>query len=80
MPWYKNSNGESVKPVALDTTSSKKWNYVRKDFSLITATEDFSEHWEWQELKIAKEQYDSWLAQQQDRADIDYLLMITEEE
>ena len=53
--WYKNQNGDSVKPEAVDSASSKRWAYIRKDFLLVEATEEMPEHWEWQEMKIPKE-------------------------
>ena len=74
--WYRNSSGENEKPSATDTTSSRRWNYVRKDFVLVEATDDEPVHWEWNEMKILKEQYPVWLEEQKDRADIDYLLML----
>lgn len=53
--WYRNQNGDSVKPDAVDFASSKRWAYIRKDFLLVEATEEMPEHWEWQEMKIPKE-------------------------
>ena len=61
--WYHNENGSSDKPSVLDTTTSKKYVYVRKEFNLIPAQdEDISEHWEWLEMKIKKE---DWAVYQQ---------------
>lgn len=56
--WYHNENSDDIKPAALDRTSSKIYIYVRKQFELITATEDIPAHWSWQETKIRK---DDWL-------------------
>jgi hypothetical protein len=60
--WYRTENGSNVKPDALDTTSSKKWNYVRKDFELIPAVEGehnpIPEHWTWMENKVSKEDWE----------------------
>lgn len=60
--WYKCQNGSvDVKPAALDKESSKKYVYVRKDFTEIPASgeEGFEipAHWEWMEMKIPK---DDW--------------------
>lgn len=60
--WYINSNGENIKPPALDTTSSQKWNYVRKNFEEVAATEEIPAHWQWLETKIAK---DDWTIYEQ---------------
>lgn len=49
-----------VKPAELDTTSSKRWNYIRKDFELVEATEDFPEHWEYLENKVLKEDWETY--------------------
>ena len=58
--WNTAENGTSVKPDALDTTSSKKYNYVRKDFVLVPATEEIPEHWQWQEKKVLKEDWETF--------------------
>lgn len=52
--WYKVENGSSTKPPVTDTTSSKVYNYIRKDFVLIPEENDRPEHWEWTEQKIPK--------------------------
>ena len=60
--WYKNSNGDSVKPADVDSTSSKVYVYVRKDFTLIPAQGEGEhanpEHWEWLEQKVKKEDWE----------------------
>ena len=58
--WITAENGSSVKPEALDTASSKKYNYIRKDFVLIEATEETPEHWRWQEKKVLKEDWETY--------------------
>lgn len=55
--WYRNENGSSTKPATLDTTSSKIYNYIRKDFELVAATEERDEYWCWQETRIPKEDW-----------------------
>ena len=62
--WYKVTGGET-KPPELDTTSSKRWNYVRKNFEYINAIElngqDRPAHWEWDEQKVLKDDWDMYL-------------------
>jgi len=58
--WKIAENGNSVKPETFDTTSSKKWNYIRKEFELIEATDDMPEHWKWLENKISKEDWETY--------------------
>lgn len=58
--WRKNSNGDSVKPEAVDRDSSRKYIYVRKDFILVEATEEIPAHWEWMEAKIPKDALAIW--------------------
>lgn len=60
--WYKNENGNSLKPAALDTESSRVYVYVRKNFELVAATDDHPEHWQWQEQKI---KHEDWAIYQQ---------------
>ena len=55
--WYVNSNSDDIKPSALDTTSSQKWNYIRKAFEEVPASEDIPAHWQWKEIKIRKEDW-----------------------
>ena len=80
--WNKSGNGESQKPpeVSIDPSGV----VVRRNYNLVSATEEFPAHWEYEEAQMSKEQYEAWSSQntvnEQDRADIDYLLMITDEE
>jgi len=58
--WYRTENGSDVKPAALDTTSSKRYVYVRKDFVEVPATQGdqpIPAHWSWLEAKILKEDW-----------------------
>jgi len=60
--WKKVYSATSERPDALDTTSSKKWNYVRKDFVLIEATEENPAHWEFMEKKVLKEDWETFMS------------------
>lgn len=51
-------NSDSIKPLEIDTDSSKFVTYVRKNFKLIPSEEDRPEHWEYDEWVMSKEQYD----------------------
>lgn len=60
--WYENENGENVRPSDIDTTSSKVYVYVRKNFKLIPEKteedETYPAHYSWLEMKIPKEMWE----------------------
>lgn len=65
MIWYKAESGNATKPAETDTTSSKKWNYIRKDFEFVEEVSDKEKviipaHWEWLEAKILKEDWETF--------------------
>ena len=85
--WKRVSNSSSMKPAEIDTTSSAKNVYVRKGFVLIPASNtgdtDTPEHWEYDEWKMTKSQYEvyqTFKAQMDEQADalIELAEMITE--
>ena len=54
--WYHNENGSLDKPAAIDTTSSKIFVYVRRNFNQVEAQgEENPAHWEWEEAQISKD-------------------------
>lgn len=55
--WYVTENGTDTCPVALDKVSSKKWVYIRKDFTYIEETEGNPAHYSYMEKKVPK---DDW--------------------
>lgn len=59
--WYMNENGNLEQPAALDTESSKKFVYVRKNFEEVpksgSGKDAIPAHWKWQEMKIRKEDW-----------------------
>ena len=64
MIWYKAESGNSTKPAETDTTSSKKWNYIRKDFEFVEEVADREKvitpaHWEWLEAKVLKNDWET---------------------
>ena len=56
--WYNAENSDNVRPSTVDTESSRIYNYIRKDFSLVPASEDRPEHYAWLEQKIKKEDWE----------------------
>lgn len=80
MEW-RNSQSTEL-PKGIDTTSSKVYNYVRRNIEEATAegTEgDEIPVYNYEELKIEKASWPLYLQIEQAQADIDYLNMITEE-
>ena len=55
--WYEVENGTAVKPADVDTTSSKVYVYVRRNFELVPETVDIPAHYRWEEMKIPKEMW-----------------------
>ena len=53
--WREVENGSRDKPADVDTTSSKVYVYVRRNFELVPETEDTPTHYRWEEMKIPKE-------------------------
>ena len=53
MSWYKSYSVD--KPDEVDTTSSKDWVYIRKNFNFVEATADSDSYWEYDEKLISKE-------------------------
>ena len=79
--WHKASNGDAVKPLAVSIDPSGV--VVTKNHVLVPATDEFPAHWEYDEAQMSLEQYEAYAFQDSmnelNRADIDYLLMITED-
>ena len=77
----------TIKPELVDTASSKKYVYLRKDIIETQKTDEFSNEtitlYEYQEAKLTKQEYQEYLAElsiidiQQQRADIDYIAIMT---
>ena len=78
--WYTSENSSAEKPAEIDKTSSKVFNYIRKDFVEIPAQESEGEedmffpgfgsaHWQYQEAKIRKKDWDNFV-----RSDVRYYL------
>lgn len=73
----------SVKPDLIDSTSSKKYVYLRKNITEIQQLDNESIFYEYQEAKLTKKEYEQYLKElsiidiQQQRADIDYIALMT---
>lgn len=75
-----------VKPELIDTTSSKTTVYLRKNIIEVTRTDEKNNNipfYEYNEAKLTKEEYQLYLKElsifdiQQQRADIDYIALMT---
>lgn len=67
--WY--TSRSSIYPELEDTTSSAKYNYVRRN---VVKIEDGL--YKYEEAKVEKEYWDLFMFQQQHKADLDYLSMM----
>lgn len=75
MEWYQTES--TVRPKTIDITSSRVYNYVRRN---IEETEvEGVVFYTYEEMKVKKENWPMYLKQEQNTADIDYLMMITED-
>lgn len=75
MEWYQTES--TVRPETLDVTSSRVYNYVRRNIEE-TEFEDVT-FYVYEEAKVKKDDWPMHLKQEQMTADIDYLMMITED-
>ena len=77
----------SVKPELIDTTSSKTTVYIRQNIVEVEKTNESDDtsttFYEYEEAKLTKKEYDQYLKElsiidiQQQRADIDYIALMT---
>lgn len=76
--WY---NSEStVKPLEVDTTSSEVYVYLRRNVTEKEVVDEMGTvvvFYEYEERMIPKTEYDSYLEQEQLRADVTYTSMMT---
>lgn len=60
--WYEVENGNAIRPSDIDTTSSSKFVYFRKNITLIEETYEYNDvfpaHYHWEELKIPRDIWD----------------------
>ena len=77
----------SIKPELIDTTSSKTTVYLRKNIIEVERTSENDDtttiFYKYDEAKLTKEEYQEYLKEleiidiQQQRADIDYIMLMT---
>lgn len=80
MEWKAAQSAE--RPEELDTTSSKVYNYARRNIEEAEVEDPSGTRmtvYNYEELKVEKSSWDFYIALEQAKADIDYLNMITEE-
>lgn len=65
------------RPAEIDTTSSKTVNYVRRNINEVTTDDGIV--YEYEEMKVHKDDWEIYCELEQAKADIDYLNMITED-
>ena len=76
--WKRSENADSVRPPEIE--KSGNFVIVRRNFTLVEATQGDDgkpEHWEYDEWQMTFDEYEMYELEQQ-KADVDYLLMITE--
>ena len=76
--WKRSENADSVRPPEIE--KSGNFVIVRRHFTLVAATQGDDgkpEHWEYDEWQMTFDEYEMYELEQQ-RADVDYILMITE--
>ena len=77
--WYEGTS--SVYPSLVDTTSSKKWVYVRRNIEEHEREDDEGikeKFYKWEEMKIPKENYPIYELEAQNAANLDYLAMMND--
>lgn len=75
MNWYKAES--TVMPPETDTTSSKVYNYVRRNITEkeVTNNDTTITVYEYEEMKISKDFWGVYLSMVQNAANIDYIAM-----
>lgn len=78
--WKTAENGSDIKPASVDETSSKKYVYVRKDFTEVPSYDNEGNqtgtHWQYKENKVLKEDWEYYQTLSKNTANIDYLAMM----
>jgi hypothetical protein len=77
--WYRGES--SVHPQLVDTTSSKKWVFVRRNIEEFEREDEVDpeikkKYYSYEEMKIPKENYPIYELEVQNAANLDYLAMM----
>jgi hypothetical protein len=77
--WYRGES--SVHPQLVDTTSSKKWVFVRRNIEELEREDEVDpeikkKYYSYEEMKIPKENYPIYELEVQNAANLDYLAMM----
>ena len=72
--WQEGYKQCDEKPAEVDTTSSKKWVYVRKNIHFVKGDDIVVDHWEFLERKIDKEDWDIFCDVQKQEITIDDII------
>lgn len=78
MNWYHSES--ATRPLETDTTSSKKYNYVRRNITEVqrTESEETITMYEYDECKILKEDWGLYEETAQNTADIEYIAVMAD--
>ena len=78
MNWYHSES--ATRPLETDTTSSKKYNYVRRNITEVqrTENEEIITMYEYDECKILKEDWGLYEETAQNTADIEYIAVMAD--
>lgn len=78
MNWYHSES--ATRPLETDTTSSKKYNYVRHNITEVqrTENEEIITMYEYDECKILKEDWGLYEETAQNTADIEYIAVMAD--
>lgn len=79
--WYRGES--SVYPQLVDTTSSKKWVFVRRNIEEFEREDEVDpeikkKYYSYEEMKIPKENYPIYELEVQNAANLDYLAMMSD--
>lgn len=78
LEWYKTES--TNRPEEIDKTSSKVYNYIRRN--IVETERKFEDEtvkvYEYEEMKIEKEDFDTYEKLEKQRADIDYIAVMAD--
>ena len=64
MSWKISENSNNIKPAEIDTTSSRVYNYIRRNFVEVQSYDENGDeigtHWRYEENKVRKEDWETY--------------------